>query len=59
VAQYVYDLAKEYNGFYQDVPIFSEEDPNVVKLRVAISKNVAKVIKESMRLLGVAVPYRM
>ncbi len=59
VAQYVYELAKEYNGFYQEVPIFSEEDANVMKLRVAISKNVAFVIKESMRLLGVAVPDRM
>ncbi len=34
VAQYVYDLAKAYNGFYQEVPIFSEEETAVVKMRV-------------------------
>ncbi len=59
VAQYVYDLAKEYNGFYQEVPIFSEDDQEVVKLRLSISKSVALVIKKSMGLLGVDVPERM
>ncbi|MFY0608347.1 MAG: arginine--tRNA ligase [Cyclobacteriaceae bacterium] len=59
IAQYVYDLAKEYNGFYQEVPIFNEEDQEVVKLRLAISKSVAQVINKSMGLLGVAVPERM
>ena len=59
IAQYVYDLAKEYNGFYQEVPIFNEENQEVVKLRLAISKSVALVIKKSMGLLGVAVPERM
>lgn len=59
VAQYVYDLAKEYNGFYQEVPIFNEEQKEVVGLRIALSKAVAQVIKRSMRLLGIAVPDRM
>lgn len=59
VAQYVYDLAKEYNGFYQEVPIFNEDDPEVRKMRIALSKAVATVIKKSMALLGVDVPERM
>ncbi|MEQ8583117.1 MAG: arginine--tRNA ligase [Marinoscillum sp.] len=59
VAQYVYDLAKEYNGFYQEVPIFNEERKEVVGLRIALSKSVAQVIKRSMGLLGIAVPDRM
>ncbi|VXD11069.1 arginine--tRNA ligase [Marinoscillum sp. 108] len=59
VAQYVYDLAKEYNGFYQEVPIFNEEQKEVVGLRIALSKAVAQVIKRSMGLLGIAVPDRM
>jgi len=59
VVQYVYDLAKEYNGFYQEVPIFNEEQKEVVGLRIALSKAVAQVIKRSMGLLGIAVPDRM
>lgn len=59
IAQYVYELAKAYNGFYQEVPIFSEESKDVVKLRVALSSFVAKVVKHAMGLLGVEVPDRM
>ena len=59
VAQYVYDLAKAYNGFYQEVPIFNEDDPEVRKLRIALSKAVAAVIKKGMGLLGIRVPERM
>lgn len=59
IAQYVYDLAKSYNGFYQEVSIFNEENPEVVKLRIALSKAVAGVVRRSMGLLGVEVPERM
>ena len=59
VAQFVYDLAKEYNGFYQEVPIFNEEDKNKLAFRVALSQQVARLIKKSMELLGIAVPERM
>ena len=59
VANYVYDLAKAYNGFYQEVQIFSEEDVQKVKMRIALSESVAKVINKSMSLLGVDVPDRM
>jgi arginyl-tRNA synthetase len=59
VAQAVYDLAKTYNGFYQEVPIFNEDDQNVVKFRIAISESVARVIRHGMGLLGIDVPERM
>ncbi|WP_421877201.1 arginine--tRNA ligase [Marinoscillum sp.] len=59
VAQYVYELAKTYNGFYQDVPIFNEDNQEVVKFRIALSASVAKVIKSAMSMLGIGVPERM
>lgn len=59
IANYAYDLAKEYNQFYQTIPIFGETDPSKLKLRVALSEKVADVLKKSMGLLGVEVPERM
>ena len=59
IAQYIFDLAKDYNGFYQEVSIFSEEDPNIVQMRVALSQLTAKVIKSGMNMLNIDVPDRM
>lgn len=59
IAQYVYDLAKEYNGFYQEVPIFNEENKDKLAFRIALSSVTATLIKESMSLLGIDVPERM
>jgi arginyl-tRNA synthetase len=59
VANYAYDLAKEYNQFYQTIPIFSESDNRKLKFRVALSQVVADVIKKSMALLGIQVPEKM
>ncbi|WP_370087971.1 arginine--tRNA ligase [Ekhidna sp.] len=59
MAQYVYDLAKEYNGFYQEVPIFNEENKDKLAFRIALSSITAKLIKQSMYLLGIEVPERM
>lgn len=59
IAQYVYDLAKEYNGFYQEVPIFNEDDKNKLSFRIALSFMTATLIKKSMELLGIDVPERM
>ena len=59
VAGFAYDLAKTYNGFYQEVPIFNEDDKDVVKFRIALSAAVAKTIKSAMALLGIEVPERM
>ncbi|UII29925.1 arginine--tRNA ligase [Fulvivirga ulvae] len=59
IAQYVYDLAKEYNRFYQEVSIFNEEDQQALKFRIAFSKVVAETINKAMGLLGISVPERM
>jgi arginyl-tRNA synthetase len=59
VANFVFDLAKEYNQFYQNIPIFNETDPAKLKARIALSKVVADALKKGMQLLGIQVPERM
>lgn len=59
IAQYVYDLAKDYNRFYTELSIFNESDKTVQQFRVALSALTAETIKVSMDLLGVQVPDRM
>ena len=59
IANYTYELVKSYNSFYQAVPILIEKNKEIKNMRLILSKNVAKVIYLSMRLLGVKVPERM
>lgn len=59
LANYAYDLAREYNQFYQSIPIFGETDPVKLRFRVAFSKVVAETIRRTMGLLGINVPERM
>ena len=59
IANYCYELVKEYNQFYHDFSILREEDPNKKIFRLALSANVGKVIKLGMSLLGIEVPERM
>jgi arginyl-tRNA synthetase len=59
IANYSYDLVKEYNQFYHDYSILREEDETKKQLRLVLSQNVAKVIKTGMGLLGIEVPERM
>jgi arginyl-tRNA synthetase len=59
IANYVYELAKGYNQFYQSIPIFNETDADKLKLRIALSSSVAQAIKKGMHLLGIEVPERM
>ena len=59
LANYTYEVAKEYNQFYHDHHIMKEEDKGKQQLRLAISEMTAKVIASSMNLLGVVVPERM
>ena len=59
IANHLYELAKEYNQFYQDVPILKEPDADTVYFRVRLSEFVAKTIKHGMALLGIAVPEKM
>ncbi|EDM43859.1 arginyl-tRNA synthetase [unidentified eubacterium SCB49] len=59
IANYTYDLVKEFNSFYQNVPIFSAENETEVKFRVALCAAVGDVIKTAFGLLGIDVPERM
>ncbi len=59
VANYVYDLAKSFNSFYQDTPILREENANVLKFRLQLCVFVSKVIKNMMGILGIEVPEKM
>ncbi|MHA7128438.1 arginine--tRNA ligase [Algoriphagus namhaensis] len=59
IAQYLFDLAKDYNRFYADVAIFQEENEALVAFRVALSALTAETIKKGMSLLGISVPNRM
>ena len=59
IANFAFDLAKEYNQFYQSIPIFNETDPTKLKFRIAFSNVIADVLRKSMRLLGISVPERM
>ena len=59
VANYVYDLVKDFNSFYQNVSILGEEDANKRHFRVALSKKIGEIIAESFKMLGIQVPERM
>ena len=59
IANYCYDLVKEYNQFYHDFSILREENMDVKVFRLALSENVAKVVRLGMGLLGIEVPERM
>ena len=59
IANYAYELAKEYNQFYHDFSILREENEDSKAFRVLLTRNVGKVIKTAMNLLGIEVPERM
>ena len=59
IANYVYDLVKEYNQFYHDYSILNESDAAVRSMRLALSHAVAEVVKSGMWMLGIEVPERM
>ena len=59
IANYCYDLVKEYNQFYHDFSILREENENLRLFRLALSENVGKIVRLGMGLLGIEVPERM
>ncbi len=59
VANFAYELAREYNQFYQNIPIFNEADQAKLKGRIALSTVVGRTLKRAMKLLGIDVPERM
>ncbi|WP_347719406.1 arginine--tRNA ligase [uncultured Alloprevotella sp.] len=59
IANYCYELAKEYNQFYHDYKVLGETDENKRQFRLVLSRNVAKVLRLGMGLLGIEMPERM
>ena len=59
IANYAYELVKQYNQFYHDYSILKEVNPAVRSLRLALCKSVARTVKQAMGLLGINVPERM
>lgn len=59
ITNYVYDLAKEFNQFYHDFSILGETNDKVREFRIVLTRNVGKIIKSAMSLLGIEVPQRM
>ena len=59
IANYCYELTKEFNQWYHDFSVLNAEDEQTKITRLVIAKNVAKIIKQGMALLGIEVPERM
>ena len=59
IANYAFDLAKDFNRFYQETPIFKEENSELKVIRLQISHLIATVLKNAMSLLGIDVPEKM
>ncbi|MBW6482137.1 MAG: arginine--tRNA ligase [Vicingaceae bacterium] len=59
LCNYIYELVKTFNHFYQNIPVLREEDKNKLAFRLVLSENVAKIIALSMKLLGIEVPTKM
>ncbi len=59
IANYVFELAKDYNQFYQEIPVLKEENKDIRNIRLKLSFFTGEVIKKAMWLLGIEVPERM
>ncbi len=59
IANYAYELSKEFNQFYHDYSFLKEENPVIRQMRLVLAVNVAKTIRSAMSLLGIEVPERM
>ncbi len=59
IANYCYDLAKEFNQYYHDTPVLKEPDPEVLKMRLELISTLAGVLRRGMKILGIELPDRM
>ena len=59
VANYAYELAKEFNQYYHDTPILREADPGVLRMRLALISAIAAVLRKSTAILGIELPEKM
>ena len=59
IANYAYDLAKEFNQYYHDTPILKEEDATLLKARLVLIETLASVLRKATGILGISLPDRM
>ena len=59
IANYLYDLAKDFNGFYQDTPVLRETDENLKSFRLALAQYTGLILKKGLYLLGISAPSAM
>ena len=59
VANYAYELAKEFNQYYHDTPILREENQELLQYRLTLVETIAKVLSKAMSILGITLPERM
>ena len=59
IANYAYDLAKEFNQYYHDTPILREEDQGILKFRLELISVMARTLRRAMGILGIGLPERM
>ena len=59
IANYAYELAKEFNQYYHDTPILREENAELLSMRLVLVQTIAKVLRKAMAILGIALPDRM
>jgi arginyl-tRNA synthetase len=59
IANYTYELAKEFNQFYHDCPILKEENTDIMHMRLLLARTTANIIRRALSLLGIEVPARM
>ena len=59
LANYSYDLAKDFNQYYHDTPILKEQDRKVLEFRLTLIGTIARVLRKAMGILGIELPERM
>ena len=59
IANYAYDLAKEFNQYYHDTPILKEENQDILQMRLVLIQTLASVLRKAMAILGIELPERM
>ena len=59
IANYAYELAKEFNQYYHDTPILREENHDLLQYRLVLIETIAKVLSKAMSILGINLPERM
>ena len=59
IANYVYELAKEFNQYYHDTPVLKEENRDVLTMRLSLIDSISSVLRKGMGILGIELPERM